>query len=74
MSIDSLALAAGIDRKTVMRLERGENAVSISVLHGVAHVLGIPLGALAERVCDMHERPGGLGRRDPWEPWPPETM
>ncbi|MGO1399281.1 MAG: helix-turn-helix transcriptional regulator [Brevibacterium aurantiacum] len=73
MSIDALALAADIDRKTVMRLERGEHAVSISVLHAVAHVLDVPLGALAERACDIHSRPGGLGQRDPSEPWPPEV-
>lgn len=50
-SIDSVAGAAGIDRTTLMRLEAGRHAVSVSVLHSVAHALGVQLGPLAEALC-----------------------
>lgn len=68
LSIDSLATAAGIDRKTVMRVERGLHAPSVVTLHAIAHVLDIRLGELIEELCGAHPRPGGLGVRDRWAP------
>ncbi|QCR53702.1 XRE family transcriptional regulator [Brachybacterium sp. SGAir0954] len=50
-SIDAVAGAAGIDRTTLMRLEAGDHAVSVRVLHNVAHALGTPIGDLAESLC-----------------------
>ncbi|SMX86226.1 helix-turn-helix domain-containing protein [Brevibacterium aurantiacum] len=68
LSIDSLATAAGLDRKTIMRVERGLHAPSVVTLHAVAHVLDIPLGDLIEELCGGHPRPGGRRARDPWGP------
>lgn len=61
LSVDSLANAAGLDRKTIMRLERGEHSSSVTVLHAISHVLEIPLGELVESVCESHPPMGGLG-------------
>ena len=39
-SIDGLAEAAGVHRKTIIEVEAGRVAAKISTLHGIAHALG----------------------------------
>ncbi|MGP5484674.1 helix-turn-helix transcriptional regulator [Brachybacterium alimentarium] len=55
-SIDAVAGAARIDRTTLMRLEAGSHAVSVRVLHNVAHALGVPIGPLAEALCSDRQQ------------------
>lgn len=46
MSVDALAAASGLDRKTVMHAEHGARSVGIDVLLMLAHGLGVPPGDL----------------------------
>ena len=46
MTIDGLADASGLDRKTVMRAEHATHSVGLDVLLQLAHGLGLPLAAL----------------------------
>lgn len=48
--------AAKFDRTTLMRLEAGTHAVSVRVLHNVAHALGVPIGPLAEALCSDRQQ------------------
>src|SRR5699024_3600168 len=41
-SIDRLAEATGVHRKTIIEVEAGRVAARISTLHGIAHALGVP--------------------------------
>ena len=51
MSIDRLAEAAGVHRKTIIEVEAGRVAAKISTLHGIAHALGTPLPEIVVPVC-----------------------
>ncbi len=46
LSQERLALAAGIDRAYVGRVERGSENVTITTLEAMARVLGVPVAAL----------------------------
>lgn len=56
MSIDRLAEAAGVHRKTIIEVEAGRVAAKISTLHGIAHALGTPLTELVAPVCARHPK------------------
>lgn len=56
MSIDRLAEAAGVHRKTIIEVEAGRVAAKISTLHGIAHALGVPLTELVAPLCARHPR------------------
>ena len=56
MSIDRLAEAAGVHRKSIIQIEAGRVAAKISTLHGIAHALGIPLTDLVAVVCARHPK------------------
>lgn len=48
MSVDDLAAAPGLDRKSIMRTEHGARSVGIDVLLLLAHGLGVPAGSLLD--------------------------
>ena len=48
MTQDDLAVAAGIDRTYVSRVERGEHNVTVLTLIRLADVLGVPAGELLD--------------------------
>lgn len=56
MSIDRLAEAAGVHRKSIIEVEAGRVAAKISTLHGIAHALGVPLPELVVPVCARHPK------------------
>lgn len=62
-SIDRLAEATGVHRKTIIEVEAGRVAARISTLHGIAHALGAPLSELVAPVCARH--PKAVGRPTP---------
>ena len=62
-SIDRLAEATGVHRKTIIEIEAGRVAARISTLHGIAHALGVPLPDLVAPVCARH--PKAVGRPTP---------
>lgn len=59
MSIDRLAEAAEVHRKSIIQIEAGRVAAKISTLHGIAHALGVPLPELVAPVCARHPRSVG---------------
>lgn len=59
-SIDRLAEAAGVHRKTIIEVEAGRVAAKISTLHGIAHALGVPLTELVAPVCARHPKQVGV--------------
>ena len=56
MSIDRLAEAAEVHRKTIIQIEAGRVSARITTLHAIAHALGIPLPELVEPVCRRHPK------------------
>lgn len=56
MSIDRLAEASGVHRKSVIQIEAGRVAAKISTLHAIAHALGVPLPELVTPVCARHSK------------------
>lgn len=56
LSIDRMAEAAGVHRKTVIEIEAGRVAARITTLHGIAHALGVPLTDLVAPVCERHPK------------------
>lgn len=59
LSQERLALAAGIDRSYVGRVERGSENVTVSTLEALAAVLEVPVARLFEEPVD-HTRPNPL--------------
>lgn len=64
LSQERLALAAGMDRAYVGRIERGSENVTLARLEDLARVLDVPIAELFE-ATGASERPAGLrsGRR-----------
>lgn len=58
-SIDRLAEASGVHRKTIIEVEAGRVAAKISTLHGIAHALGVSLPELVVPVCARHPKSVG---------------
>ncbi|GAB3252511.1 helix-turn-helix domain-containing protein [Arthrobacter pigmenti] len=56
MSIDRLAEAAEVHRKSIIQIEAGRVAAKISTLHGIAHALGVPLPELVAPICARHPK------------------
>ncbi|WP_309082199.1 helix-turn-helix transcriptional regulator [Zhihengliuella sp.] len=56
MSIERLAEAAEVHRKSIIQIEAGRVAAKISTLHGIAHALGVPLPELVAPVCARHPK------------------
>ena len=73
LSQERLALAAGIDRAYVGRIERGSENVTISTLEAMAGVLAVPVATLltAPEPGTPRPRPLRSGRRAKSEPAPP---
>lgn len=59
LSIDRLAEASGVHRKTIIEVEAGRVAAKVSTLHGIAHALGVPLPDLVAPVCVRHPKSVG---------------
>lgn len=55
-SIDRLAEASGVHRKTIIEVEAGRVAAKISTIHGIAHALGVPLPDLVVPLCARHPK------------------
>jgi transcriptional regulator with XRE-family HTH domain len=60
LSQERLALAAGIDRAYVGRVERGSENVTISTLEAMARALAVPVAHLLVEPDDAVERPAPL--------------
>lgn len=56
LSIDRLAEASEVHRKTLIQIEAGRVAPRITTLHAIAHALGVPLGDLVAPLCARHQR------------------
>lgn len=56
MSIDHLAEASEVHRKSIIQIEAGRVSAKISTLHGIAHALGVPLPELVVPVCARHPK------------------
>lgn len=56
MSIDRLAEATGVHRKTIIEVEAGRVAAKISTIHDIAHALGVPLPELVAPLCARHPK------------------
>ena len=52
LSLDALAVASGVGRATIARLEAGRANPTIETLYEVANALGVPLGALLTSDAD----------------------
>lgn len=59
-SIDRLAEASGIHRKTIIQIEAGRVSTKVSTLHSIAHALGMPLPDLVGVVCERHPKQVGV--------------
>lgn len=55
-SIDRLAEACEVHRKTIIEVEAGRVAAKISTVHAIAHALGVPLTDLVAPVCARHPK------------------
>lgn len=55
-SIDRLAEAAGVHRKTVIEVEAGRVAAKVSTVHALAHALGVDVGDLVRSLCAEHAK------------------
>lgn len=53
-SIDRLADATGLARRTIINVEAGTQVPKIDTLHAIAHALDIPLPELVAVVCTGH--------------------
>lgn len=51
-SLDRLAEASGLDRRTIINIEGGHHPPKLSTVHAIAHALGVPLGVLVQVVCE----------------------
>ena len=56
MSIDRLAEASEVHRKSIIQIEAGRVAAKISTLHAIAHALGVPLTELVTPLCARHPK------------------
>lgn len=54
-SIDTLAEAAGVSRKTIMNIEHASKGLRLSTAHDLAHALGVSLPDLVRPVCAGHD-------------------
>lgn len=53
-SIDALAEAAGVSRKTIMNVEGAKKGLRLTTAHDIAHALEVPLPDLVKAVCSRH--------------------
>ncbi|WP_244978032.1 helix-turn-helix domain-containing protein [Aureimonas jatrophae] len=60
LSQEGLALASGIDRSYVGRVERGSENVTVSTLEAFAAVLGVPLATLFTEPAAGSSRPAPM--------------
>ncbi len=60
LSQERLALAAGIDRAYVGRVERGSENVTVSTLEAMAKALAVPVSVLFAEVPDGAAAPASL--------------
>lgn len=49
-SLDKLADASGVSRKTLINLENAHKEPRVGTLHAVAHALGAPLATLVSKL------------------------
>lgn len=56
-SLDRLAEASGLDRRTIINIEGGHHPPKLSTVHAIAHALGVPLGVLVQVVCAGEDLP-----------------
>lgn len=56
MSVERLAEAADMHRRSIIQIEAGRVSARISTLHTIAHALGVPLPQLVKPVCGRHPR------------------
>lgn len=59
-SIDRLAEASGVHRKTIIQIEAGRVAAKVNTLHAISHALGVPLPELVAVVCERHPKQVGV--------------
>jgi transcriptional regulator with XRE-family HTH domain len=54
LTIEALAEATGVSRKTIINIENAHKGLRLSTAHALAHALGIPLADLVRQVCAAH--------------------
>lgn len=54
---DKMVDLTGLSRTVLINLETGLTRGSLDTWHKVAHALGVPLGELADRLCNGHRKP-----------------
>jgi transcriptional regulator with XRE-family HTH domain len=63
MSQEKLGEALGITFQQIQKYEKGTNRISVSRLHQIAGILGVPLGAFYEGAPEGKETGSGLRER-----------
>lgn len=51
MTLDMLAGASGVSRRSLSYIEAGTNSPTAKTLHAIAHAVGIPVGDLIRAGC-----------------------
>ncbi|MEU6807723.1 helix-turn-helix transcriptional regulator [Streptomyces sp. NPDC046831] len=57
-TFDELARRTGLARRTLIDLEHGHTAGSLTTWHTLAHTFGIPVEQLLGALCEGHPAPG----------------
>lgn len=56
-SIDRLAEAAGVSRRTIMNIESASKGLRLGTAHDLARALDVPLTDIVGVLCDQHGAP-----------------
>ncbi|MEU9139511.1 helix-turn-helix transcriptional regulator [Streptomyces sp. NPDC048404] len=57
-TFDELADRSGLARRTLIDLEHGRTAGSLTTWHTLAHTFDVPIEQLLNTLCDGHTPPG----------------
>ncbi|WP_219618524.1 helix-turn-helix transcriptional regulator [Brevibacterium sp. Mu109] len=57
-SLDALAEASGVSRKSLINVEKAHKIARLDTAHAIAHALGMPLSPLVDSLCADHDTPG----------------
>lgn len=58
LSLDALAEASGVSRKSLINLEQAHKVARLDTIHAVTHALELPLSSIIDELCSDHEPPG----------------
>ncbi|MFI6567089.1 helix-turn-helix transcriptional regulator [Streptomyces sp. NPDC050534] len=60
-TFDELAGRSGLARRTLIDLEHGRAAGTVTTWHALAHAFDVPIEQLLGSLCEGHTPPGSLG-------------